>query len=173
MNTKTKLSIAIIFSAISIWFYFTPYLTVRAMKSAVEAKDSSKLSDYIDFPAVKENLKVSLNAKFATKFTKEKDAKPYGAFGTLLAAKLITPMIDALVTPESLAMMMKGEKSQSTKGIDQKKPSDSDADITMFYENFDRFVVSVKNKGANEETLGMVFNRDGMFSWKLSSLLLP
>jgi hypothetical protein len=43
----------------------------------------------------------------------------------------------------------------------------------MSYESFDRFVVTVKKKGSTEEPLGLVFNRDGIFSWKLSALRLP
>jgi hypothetical protein len=68
---------------------------------------------------------------------------------------------------------MKGDKPQPAKKTGQTKSSDSDPDTSMSYESFDRFVVTVKKKGTTEEPLGLVFNRDGMFSWKLSALRLP
>lgn len=173
MSTKTKLSIAIVSVAFSTWFYFTPHLAVSGMKSAAEAKDAAKLSDYVNFPAVKESLKASFNAKLASDVTKEKGGNPFSVFGAALASAFINPVIDALVTPESLAMMMKGDKPQPAKSTEKTKPSGSDADTKMSYESFDRFVVTVKKKGTTEEPLGLVFNRDGMFSWKLSALRLP
>lgn len=183
MNTKNKLSIAVVAVAFSTWFYFTPYLTVNAMKSAAEAKDATKLSDYVNFPAVKDSLKASLNAKLASDVSKN-NGNPFGALGAAMAAAFINPMIDALVTPESLAMMMKGEKpkpannstqspSPASSEVVASESSESNDDTSMSYENFDRFVVTVKKKGSTEEPFGLVFNRDGLFSWKLSALRLP
>ena len=173
MNNKTKVFIAIVLVACGTWFYFSPHLAVSQMKSAAEAKDAAKLSDYVNFPALKESLKASFNAKLASGVTKEKDTNPFAALGALMAAALINPMVDALVTPENLAMMMKGEKPLPTKSTEQTTPSDSDADTSMFYESFDRFVVTVKIKDTAEEPYGLVFSREGMFSWKLSALRLP
>ena len=172
MRTKTKLSFAVLFVALSMWFYFTPHLAVREMKSAAEAKDAAKLSGYVDYPVLKESLKASFNAKLASEVVKEHEGNPLAAFGTAMAAIFINQMIDVLVTPESLAMMMKGDKPQPAEKSKQAKPSDSDADTSMSYESFDRFVVTVKKKGSTDEPLGLVFIRDGMFSWKLSALRL-
>lgn len=173
MSTKAKLSFAIVFFALSTWFYFTPHFAVSGMKSAAEAKDAAKLAGYVNFPALKESLKASFNAKVASDVAKEKDGNPFTVLGAAMAAAFINPMIDALVSPESLAMMMKGDKPQPAEKAEQTKPSDSDADTSMSYESFDRFVVTVKKRGSTDEPLGLVFNRDGMFSWKLSALRLP
>lgn len=59
-------------------------------------------------------------------------------------------MIDALVTPESLAMVMKGEKPEPAAKATKTK-SDQDVDIAMSYEAFDRFVVTVKKKGSSDK----------------------
>jgi len=57
MSNKAKISIIIAFVAFSTWFYFTPHLAVSGMRSAAEANDAEKLSDYVNFPALKENLR--------------------------------------------------------------------------------------------------------------------
>lgn len=131
MSTKIKLSIALIFVAFSTWFYFTPHLAVSGMKSAAEAKDAAKLSRYVNFPALKESLKADFNAKLASEVAKETDGNLFAVLGAALAAAFINPMIDALVTPESLAMMMKGDKPQLAKNTEEAKSSDSDVDISM------------------------------------------
>ena len=153
MSNKAKISIIIAFVAFSTWFYFTPHLAVSGMRSAAESNDAEKLSDYVNFPALKENLKASFNAKLAKNVVN--DANPFSTLGALMAAALVNPMIDALVTPESLAMMMKGNKPQPTANFPQSKSSDIDVDTSMSYKGFNRFIVTVKKKGANEEPLGL------------------
>jgi Protein of unknown function (DUF2939) len=170
MNTKLKLSTAFLLIAVSTWFYFTPHLAAKEMKSAAEAKDVAKLASYVDFPALKENLKSSFNAKIASGITKDKSANPVGALGSAMAGAFVNPMVDALVTPENLAKLMSASKPQTTKTDEQTKSSDSDTDVSTSYESFNRFVVKVKKKGSKEEPVGLVFNLDGLFSWKLSDL---
>lgn len=173
MSNKIKLSIIIILVAFGTWLYFTPYLAVNGMKAGAEAKDAAKLSSYVNFPALKESLKASFHAKLASGAAKKPEGNPFGAVGAALAVAFVNPMIDALVTPESLAMIMKGDKPQPIQNAAQSKPSESGTETSMSYESFDRFVVSVKKKGETGEPLGLVFNRDGLFSWKLSALRLP
>ena len=172
----------VLFMMFGTWFYFAPYLAVYGMKSALEARDAAKLSSYVSFPLLKESLKANVNAMLASEVIKKKEADPFGALGTALAAVIINPMIDAFVTPENLAMLMKGyeplfgEKSnQLPLGRENARRTDSDAgvDMSMSYESFDRFVVTVKKKSEVGEPVGFIFNRGGMFSWKLSALRLP
>ncbi|MFO7542254.1 MAG: DUF2939 domain-containing protein [Thiobacillus sp.] len=173
MSAQSKLAVAIVFAVFSTWFYFTPHLAVSSMRFAVETKDAAKLSGYVDFPAIKASVKASINARLASEIAKEQKGNPFAALGAALAASFINPMVDALVTPEGLAMMMKGDKPQPAGNPAQAKASDPDADTSMAYESFDRFVVTVKKKDTTEAPLGLVFNREGMFSWKLSALRLP
>jgi len=172
MNNRTKVSIALLLAVFGVWFYFTPHIAVSGMKSAAEKKDAEKLSDYVDFPALKESLKASLKARIASEVVKEKEDNPLAALGAAMGAALIAPMIDAIVTPESLAMIMKGDKPQPGKNSTPSEPAETDIDTSMSYESFDRFVVTVKKKGTTEEPLSLVFHRDGIFSWKLSALRL-
>jgi hypothetical protein len=172
MNTKLKLSTAFLLIAVSTWFYFTPHLAAKEMKSAADAKDAAKLASYVNFPVLKENLKTRFTAKVAAGVTKDKSANPVGALGSAMVGAFVNPMVDALVTPENLAKMMEASKPQAGKSDEQTKSSDSDADVSTYYESFNRFVVKVKKKGSKEEPVGLVFNRDGLFSWKLADLQL-
>jgi hypothetical protein len=178
MQKKATYGIAatVIAAVVGVWFYFTPYIAANSMKKAAEANDSATLSSYINFPSLKESLKANFNAMLATEAVKSKDSNPFGALGAALAAAFINPMIDALVTPESLAMMMQGNKPDLEKGAarTEKKPTGaSDTEMTMGYESFDRFAVSVKKKGDADDPVTFVFHRQGLLTWKLASLRLP
>ena len=186
MSNKIKSSIAsVVFFAFGIWFYLTPYITIREIKSAVAAKDSARLASHVDFPALKESLKTGFNAKLASEIRPEKDGNPLAAAGLALATAIVNPMVDALVTPENLATFMKGELPQADKGTEKTNPStpnpgtdtgtkpEQEVESSSSYEGFNRFVMTVKKKDSNEEPLGFVFTRQGLFSWKLSALRLP
>ena len=180
MTNKSKLLIAILLVALAGGIFFSPHFAVNAMKSAAEARDAAKFSGYVNYPALKESLKASFNAKLASEAMKDKGGQPNAALGAALAAAIINPMIDALVTPESLAVMMSGDQPQPGKSATAPSPTrttvakdDTSERSLMAYERFDRFVVTVKNKGNASETVGFVFNRDGLFSWKLSAIRLP
>jgi len=157
--------------------YFTPHLTLHNIKKAVDKKDAVALSDYVDYPALRENLKASINAKMAGELMREKDDNPFKALGAALAAVFLDKMIDAFITPESLSMMMKGQKPQieKTKGEKEAKSPSEEPDIetSTSYETLNRFVVKIKEKRSSDPPVEFVFKRDGIFSWKLSAVRLP
>lgn len=170
------LALTVIAAVVGVWFWFTPHIAANNMKKAVEANDSATLSSYINFPSLKESLKANFNAMLATEVVKSKDSNPFEALGAALAAAFINPMIDALVTPESLAMMMQGNKPNLGKGkpgTEKKFSESSDTEMTMGYESFDRFAVSIKKKGDADAPVTFVFHREGLFTWRLGSLRLP
>ena len=160
-----------------IGFYFTPHIAVDNMKKAADNKDVETLSDYVDYPAFRESLKANFNAMMASEVAKSKNNNLFEALGAALAAAIINPMIDSFVTPESLAMLMKGEKLQmeNTRSGSRTESSRSEADakMSMEYDGINRFVVKVKGKDSSEDPVKLIFKRKGIISWKLSALRLP
>jgi hypothetical protein len=159
------------------WFYYTPYLAVKNMRLAAERKDSAGVSRYVNYPAVRESLKASLNAMIFGEAAKAKDNNPFGAIGAAFAVALIGPMVDAMVTPEAMAAMMKGEKPTTQRATEaaaqQSKESEADVEIHMGYESFDQFAVSARKKGSSDNPIALVFQREGLMSWKLTAVRLP
>lgn len=158
-----------------IGLYFTPHLTIHNMKKAAAAKDADAFSSYIDFPSVRESFKANMSAQMTRDMAKSKSNNPFEAIGTALAVALINPMIDSLVTPEYLAMMMKGENPQmSPPGIETRKPQpktkESDTETSISYKGLNRFTMKVKKKDSADEPVEFIFRRDGIISWKLSGL---
>lgn len=178
MKRGAKIGVAAaLLAVIGGWYYYTPYLAVNNMRAAAENKDSAILSRYINFPSVRESLKASLNAKMLSEMAKKDDRNPFAALGAAFAMALVGPMVEAMVTPEALAMMMKGEKPSLEKSKPAAVPtsaaSEPDTETSMGYETFDQFVVRTKKRGTTEEPVALVFQREGLFSWKLSAIRLP
>lgn len=176
MSKGIKVGAVIVTVVLAIGFFFTPHITAVSMKQAAELRDSEKLASYVDFPALKENLKGQINAKFAADLAGTEKSNPYAGLGMVLAAAFISPMIDALVTPENLRHMMKGNKptinTPDSKSEPQPNKSEEDVETKMSYSGLNKFVVSVRQKGEEKEVV-FVLNRDGIISWKLVAIQLP
>lgn len=171
MNRPLKFLAPVIVLAAASWLYATPYLAVNGMRSAAEARDAQRLSGYVDFPALKENLKGSLNAKI-TGDVRASD-NPLGAMGSALGAMLINPMVDMFVTPEAIAQLMRGQKPKLAGNSGGDGRPGAKAETRMGYEGVNRFVVSVRKEGGDGEPVAMVMQRNGLASWKLVALRLP
>ena len=105
--------------------------------------------------------------------------------GAAIASAFINPMIDAFVTPDGLAMIVRGsipdrkkiKRSAEKKPDDgtEKKSSHKDPEIetSTYYENFNHFIVAFKQKTSTEDQVRLVFKREGIVSWKLCAMDLP
>lgn len=179
MNKKATLATAALVVVLGAGFYATPYLAVAQMRSAAQAKDADKLSRYVDFPALRENLKATFNEKINAEIAKSKDTSPFGALGAAVAGALINPMVDAMVTPQSLSMIVQGQQPKGENpqqdtppATDSASKPDASTDVSMGYEDFNQFAVSIKHN-STAEPVSLVFHREGLISWKLAALRLP
>ena len=177
---------ALAIAATGIWLYFTPHLTVRAMQTAADNRDAPALSRHINFPAVRESLKGSLNAKMMSTL-KGNEGNPFATLGAALAGKLIEGLVDAMITPEGMAALIKGEKPKPAAPAGKAAQGDSparndtsappgtarDSDTTMAYESWDSFAVTTRKRSSKDEPVVLVLTREGLITWKLTALRLP
>ena len=197
MTRKTKLAAAIAIVAFGAWFYFLPHIAFSGMKSAIDARDASRLAGYVNFPALKDSIKADLSARIAARVSDTREKSLFGVLGAALAGVFIDPLVDAFVTPESLAMILEADMPKpappparqpppsapappstpapptSPPPAESTMPSESKREQSMSYESVNRFVVSVKKKGGADQPFSLVFTREGWFSWKLSALRMP
>ena len=168
--------IAALLAAVAVagWWFASPTWTLRQMRAAADAHDAARLSAYIDYPALRADLKGELNQAMAREMARnrEVDVSPFAA---ALAAAFAGPMIDALVTPERLEAMF-AQRAAAGPGVPRTTlsrsgvalPSAKRSDpVRVEREGFDRFrLVTGKAEGA------MLFRRVG-FGWKLVGVDLP
>ncbi len=174
--SKLKVAVAVIAGLLAIYIATAPYITVYQMKSAAEKHDGEALSEYIEFPSVRQSLKDQMNAMFAKKMAEDEEIKnnPFAALGAAFAGMIVDKMVDAYVTPAGITQLMAGEKpkSEADKGgsntdHSERKPF---SDASMSYESFDKFVVKIKGTDGGEGKF--VLRRQGI-GWKLTDIIIP
>jgi hypothetical protein len=150
--------------------YAAPYLVVRSLRQAVAQGDAAAVASHVDFPLLRESLKATMSAAMIKHTAGQEEGAGALAFGALLAGAFVDRMVDAMVTPEAVAMMMRGRKP-----IPNASSSDSglpaNVNTRMEYETLSTFVVTMAHAEESQD-VSVVFTRDGL-SWKLSAVRLP
>lgn len=161
-------------------FYATPYIALHNMQQAAQAKDVTALNQYIDYPAVKESLKLSMNSEMSKALLKNKTDSGMNAFATMFAAAFVNPMIDIVVTPENMAMMLQADMPKAIDTNDKSTPNQADkpvdkADVVTHksYQDFNHFVVTLAKADHPALAFTFTFERNGLINWKLKGLAIP
>jgi len=149
-------------------FFATPYIAVYRARAAAEQGDSATVSSFVDFPALRTSLKGELSAKMK-EYMQGNDGLAAG-LGAAFAGAFIDRIIDAMITPESVALIVQGNKPSPAPAGHQ-APSATEPTVTMGYEGFSSFVVDFAQPG-DPAPFGIVLSRDGL-GWKLTGVRLP
>ncbi|MDB5692365.1 MAG: hypothetical protein JWO81_1428 [Alphaproteobacteria bacterium] len=81
----------------SVWYVASPWYILREMKAAAAAGDSNAFASYVDFPAVRKDLKAKFRARLRAQ--SRKDGSGIGGLELALGSALADPVIDGLVSP--------------------------------------------------------------------------
>jgi Protein of unknown function (DUF2939) len=171
-NLKTRVAAlaaaALIIAAGVTWYSASPGWTLHQMKAAADANDPDALNSYIDYQALREDLKAEIKAQMMAEAKKDKSG--FGGLGLAIGTAMIGPVIDGLATPAGMraALMAKRHQAQ-TKAVPQavsalRVPDDP----VIVRRSFSEFLVASKQQPKS----GLVFKRHGL-SWKLSGVDLP
>jgi hypothetical protein len=157
----------------AIYLYASPYIALYNIKNAAEQKDADKLSGYIDFPSVKQSLKDQVKTAMVEDIAASDEQDGFEALGTMLAAAMIDPIIDGLVTPDGVALMLQGQKLDFDLSNDtsenKAKAKNEDIDYKAGYLSFNRFKVQIIDADDADESLDVIMHRDGL-SWKVTRI---
>ncbi len=164
-----KTLLALIFTAALLFFSFlaaSPYLTFYKIKQAVDAEDVQALSSYIDYPALRDNLKTQALSAINAELGKEKN-NPFAALGSAFAAKGADALVDALITPENIMLaigsgqLVRGQ-IQSGKPTPQNKENIKEDAKNYTASWLDWSHMLAHKKG---ESRGYIFRRNAPLGW--------
>ncbi len=162
-----------LFVIFAIYLYASPYLVLNNIKNAAQQGDADKLSGYIDFPSVKQSMKDQVKAAMVEELAASDEQDGFEALGTMLAAAMIDPLIDGLVTPDGVALMLQGQKLDfdlnNDKPKDKPKAKNKDIDYKAGYLSFNRFKVQIIDADDPNESLDVIMHRDWL-SWKVTRI---
>ena len=160
-------------------FYATPYIALHNMQQAAQAKDAAALNEYIDYPAVKESLKLSMNSEMSKALLKNKTDSGMNAFATMFASAFVNPMIDIVVTPDNMAMMLQADMPKAIDTEDKSTPNQAEKSVAhdvishKSYQDFNHFVVTLAKADHPNLAFTFTFERNGLINWKLKGLAIP
>jgi hypothetical protein len=146
-----------------------PFLTLQGIKNGIESADMESLSDNVDFPVLRQNLKDQLNAQLSSTLTEDSDdwgTKLASGFATLFTDKLV----DNFVTPAGLSKLFSGEKINNGETPELSNMNNMFNNMSFALRSHNRFHALVE--GDNNKTVVLSLKREGL-TWKLTNIILP
>ncbi|WP_342320359.1 DUF2939 domain-containing protein [Burkholderia pseudomallei] len=98
----------IVVAAVALYAYASPYLALRRMKQAIDARDAQAISVHVDFPALRISLKQQLTDELMRRIDAQKRDNPLAILGAMIGSALVGPLVDAYATPDGVAALMSG-----------------------------------------------------------------
>ena len=155
-----------------------PFLTINAIRDAVQAEDSRALSKQVDFPALRQSLRLQLSDMLVREAGADVQSSLLGAIGLQLAGSAVGSGVDAMVNPVGLSALMRGRRIWSLAGGAPLLPAGDDtaaqpdplADAHYRYHSPSRFTATVRDD--RDRPIEFVLTRQGLV-WKLTDIRLP
>ena len=176
MDTKTiMIGASAIVGVATIWgggAYYSPYLTLNKIRNATENQNIDALVKEINFPELRVSIKESVKAQVFKQMAgiqaeSGKLASP--KVTPELVEKMVSPMVDELITPEGLDRLINNKVPGAKIDLANLDRDIAKSDIKMGYESIDKFVVRITDKVDRSKDVSLVFKRNGL-AWKLSAI---
>ena len=153
-----------------------PFITIDGIRSSIKEKDGDRLATYIEFDLLKKNLKEQFNTEMLKATSAEADNNPLGIMVAGFASQVVDNLIDAYLTPSSIALLLEGEKPDQYKSYDphdtqkpaKKERSEPLKEYSVKFVSHDRFYVYTK--GNYDQEVKIVLQRFGL-EWKLTNII--
>lgn len=150
-----------------------PYLAINGIRQALAEQDTAALERYVDFPALRVNMKAHLEDYIARQGGELVESSGLlGAIGKQVVSGLGGTAVDAMVTPLGIGALLQGRgmwKRATGQTVDgdaygAPQPLDPLKDATLRYESTSRFTATVDDPQG--DPLLVVFQRQGL-RWRL------
>jgi hypothetical protein len=155
------------------WYYASPGMTSKAMVEAAQENDEARFSGYVDYEALRADMKSELTTRLQEEA--KRDGSAEAKLGLAMGMAMMNPIVDSMVSPKGMqtafANLAKEQQAAKAKGGDSKSEDSKgsiSADPEIRRQGLNRFIVSGKDTPGS----GLVFERNGL-SWKLAGIDLP
>lgn len=161
------------------WIAAGPFMTVNAIREAIRDQDTAALSEHVDFPVLRQNLKAQFEDYLARSADAELQADPFGAIVLGLASRASGSVVDMLATPAGIGAVLEGRGLlhriggggvRRDDGYAHAAPPDPLRDAEYGFDSPSRFTATVRNDAG--DPVVFVLSRRGL-RWKLDDIRLP
>ena len=172
--------------AFGAYIYASPYLAIFSFRNALESKDPSGASEYIDFQSVRSSLKEQIKVGLGKKILGEYSDNPLAFLGMTIVNPLIDGVVDKTVTPSGLRMLfywgvlsqtdelpeVSGKIEPTKTNSVNSDDSDQRSSFKYQYTSYNRFVTSNYINDTDDKVAG-IWRRKGLIDWQLIAIELP
>ena len=160
------------------WVAAGPWLAVRGIERAIEARDTAALERHVDFPRLRVNLKAQLEDRMVRAAGEDVAGNLFGAMALAMAGNATGVVVDTLATPAGIGALLQGHvlwqrAGGHTVGGDTwaaTEPARPLKGARLRYESASRFTGTVEH--ANGTRTVFVLQRQGL-RWRLVDIRLP
>lgn len=169
------------------YWYYSPYLAVKATQEAADTGNADAFNERVDYPKLRESFKGQMSA-FVLKSTGQ-GAGSAESFGAMLGLAMVNQMVDAFMRPEMVMHVMQARKLEFEQGGDRPSrhesgnspsqapaPTENPSKIEWTFEraSVDKLIAYGREPGvgADDPQPGFVFERSGFADWKLTEIRL-
>ncbi|MEM5386172.1 DUF2939 domain-containing protein [Paraburkholderia phymatum] len=100
--------IVIVIAAALGFAYASPYIALDRLKRAADARDVETVNEYVDYPSLRESLKLQVTGLLTRRLDVQHNGNPLAAIGAMIGVALIGPLVDAYATPDGVAALLNG-----------------------------------------------------------------
>lgn len=172
--------LVVVILALAVYFG-SPFFAVQSLIDAAHHGDKAKLDAMIDFPAVRDGLKVQLKNALIDRMAKDPEVQnsPFAALALGMATAMVDKTVDAYVTPESIGNLAAGQTAPVAGGETAPagqltpqpapKPQAKTAKpkVAYRYVTLDRVEATVPSNNDPKAVVRFDFERRNLISWKL------
>jgi hypothetical protein len=187
MRALTALAAFVVLVFAGAWLG-SPWLVSYQLMQAARQRDVPALMSHVDLPAVRSSLKGQLDARLQQSLAKRAAKRdPLAQLGALFGAAVVDKAVDATVTPETIAEVVRTARAPDPRKSALAPPAEADADadaspgggsapkvkagFAMTGPN--RFDIRLAPADRPDERLTLVLHRRGLFGWKVTDVELP
>lgn len=175
MKSKMAMRLAVLAAGLFVVAYgASPLLTARNLVNAAKSGDAVALERHVDFPAFRASLKDELGQRLMGELGRSKSDRGLAALGMVFGKAIVEGAVDSLVTPDTIATMVKeGEAPSARKALagDQAdKSPDSRVRQSWSYRGLNTFAVTLTRDDKPDEQVSLLMTRRNLFQWKLSAV---
>jgi hypothetical protein len=144
----------------------SPWWATSRMRKAAEAGDGEKLATYVDYPALRADVKAQLTMS----------ASSQKGLLAMIATHIVGAAADAMVTPENVAALVSTGRAQplGAGALQFPEPPAEDEPPRVLrnkqYRSLDVFEVEMLDPETKKRLATLVFHREGLVGWKLSAI---
>jgi len=155
-------------------FLSGPFITIDGIRASIKEKDSDRLSSYVEFDLLKKNLKEQFNTQMFKATSADQDNNPLGMIVAGFASQVVDGLLDAYLTPSSIALLLEGEKpdqyvsSFNRESSAEKETSEPLKEYEVKFVSHDRFYVYTK--GSHDQEIKIILQRFGL-EWKVTNII--